>query len=51
MKSLLQKTTVFIALVLASFGIIGLGFAIFADVGVTIIVILLSLNLMNYKEN
>lgn len=44
-------STKLIALVLASFGIIGLGFAIFADVGVTIIVILLSLNLMNYKEN
>lgn len=44
-------STKLIALVLASFGIIGLGFAIFADVGVTMIVILLSLNLMNYKEN
>ncbi len=47
----LALITKLIALVLASLGIIGLSLAIFADVGVTIIVILLSLNIFNFNQN
>ncbi|HRN71401.1 MAG TPA: cation-translocating P-type ATPase, partial [Candidatus Woesebacteria bacterium] len=42
--------TKLIALILAGLGIIGLGIAIFADVGVTVLVILLSLNILNYND-
>jgi Cd2+/Zn2+-exporting ATPase len=45
----LALITKLVALALATTGFIGLGIAIFADVGVTIIVILLSLNIMNFK--
>lgn len=45
----LALVTKVVALLLASFGYIGLGLAIFADVGVTMIVILVSLNIMNFK--
>lgn len=47
----LALVTKLIALVLASLGLIGLSLAIFADVGITIVVILLSLNIFNYNEN
>lgn len=43
--------TKFVALVLAGLGIIGLGIAIFADVGVTVVVILQSLKILNFKGN
>lgn len=46
--ALITKTA---ALILASLGYIGLGIAIFADVGVTMVVILISLNIMNFKFN
>lgn len=46
----LALITKLIALVLASLGLIGLSLAIFADVGITIFVILLSLNIFNYRE-
>lgn len=42
--------TKFIAIILTTVGIANLALAIFADVGVTVIVILLSLRLINYQE-
>ena len=46
---LLAVITKVIALFLAGFGVIGLGIAIFADVGITTIVIVLSLKILSYN--